>query len=75
MSLIRARVKQGRLVTEERVDLPEGTEVKLAIVDAPDDLDDEERARLHRALEEGMAEVDAGRSSDAVEVLARLRSR
>jgi len=66
-------VKHGRLVIHESVDLAEGTEVRLALVDAPDDLDEADRARLHDALEAGLAQVDAGDIVDAAEVLARLR--
>ena len=38
-----------------------------------DELDDEERAELHAALDEGLAEMKAGGGVDAGEVLAALR--
>ncbi len=47
---LKARVRGGRLVLDEPVDLPEGTEVDLAPVDDGDQLDDEDRANLHAAL-------------------------
>lgn len=40
-----------------------------------DDLDDDERARLHASLERGLADVEAGRVVDASVVLARLKAR
>ena len=46
---LRARVRNGRLLLDEPTDLPDGTEVELAVVDA-DELDDQERAPDMRAL-------------------------
>lgn len=48
---LRATVKAGRLTLDEPVDLPDGTVVELVPVDQGDDLDDEDRARLHAALD------------------------
>jgi hypothetical protein len=45
-----AQVKNGRLTLDEPTDLPEGSVVPLEIADDWDDLDDEERAALHREL-------------------------
>jgi len=39
------------LILDDPVDLPEGSEVDLVPADEGDDLDDEDRARLHAALE------------------------
>lgn len=73
---IRGRVKGGRLRVDEPSDLPEGTEVELAVIDdGTDDLDDEDRARLHAALERGMEEVERGEVVPAEEVIAKLRAR
>jgi hypothetical protein len=44
-------VKAGRLVLDEPVDLPEGTVVELLPIAQGDDLDDEDRTRLHAAPE------------------------
>ena len=38
-------------------------------------LDDEERAELHAAIEQGMDDLDAGRSVDAEVILAKVRAR
>jgi len=71
---LKARVRNGRLVLDEPTDLPEGIEVELVLADG-DDLDDEERRELHAAIEEGMADVDAGRTVDAFEFIEQLRAR
>jgi phage portal protein BeeE len=68
-----ARVQNGRYVIDERAQLPEGAEVTLQVLDG-DDLDDEERARLHAALEEASDDIDAGRVMSAEESLKRLRA-
>lgn len=71
---LKARVKNGRLVLDEPTDLPEGAEVELVPADGEDDLDPMERAELHRSIEEGLADMKAGRTVDAKEAIARLRS-
>lgn len=70
---VKARVKNGRLVLDEPTDLPEGTEVTLAVtVDEPDD---DERARIVAAVERSMDQVKAGKHVDAETVIARLLAR
>ena len=71
---LRARVRQGRIVLDEPTDLPEGTELELVLADGGDELDDEDRAALHRELELAMDDVDAGRVVSEEEVRARLRA-
>jgi predicted transcriptional regulator len=77
MLSLKANVRNGRLVLDEPTELPEGAVVDLVAIggDALDDLDEEERQALHAALEEGIAQDDAGDTVDADEVLARLRAR
>jgi hypothetical protein len=72
---LRGHIENGKIVVDEGVDLPEGTQVKLALVDETDELDDEDRARLHAALDESQAEIDRGEGVPAGEVIAELRSR
>lgn len=74
MRPLKAHVKNGRLVLDEPTDLPEGAEVNLSIVDE-DEMDDAERARLHRALERSMAQAKAGQLIDANEVIRKLLAR
>lgn len=75
MSALKARVENGRLKLDEATDLPEGMVVPLEIAGDWDDLDDEERAALHEALREGFEDAKAGRTIDAKEWAAELRSR
>jgi hypothetical protein len=67
----KARVQKGRLVLDAPTDLPDGTEVELAVVHG-DDLDDEDRVRLHAALAEAEADEASGRMYDAEDVLGEL---
>ena len=72
MTPLKAHVRDGRLVVDEPTDLPEGAEVKLLPVDGWDDLDDEDRLRLHEALEASENDVAEGRVRAAEDVLAEL---
>jgi hypothetical protein len=74
MQSLKAHVHNGRLVLDEPTDLPEGAEVNLAIVDE-DEMGEEERARLHAALERSMAQAKAGKLIDGDEVIGRLLAR
>ena len=69
---MKATVRHGRLILNEPTDLPEGSEVELVPLDG-DDLDDDERRRLHAALAESDDDVAAGRVRPAPEVLGTLR--
>ena len=73
MQPVKAHVKNGRLVLDEPTDLPEGTEVTLAVVD--DDLDAAGRARLIAGIERSMDQAKAGKLIDADVVIARLLAR
>ena len=72
MQALKARAKGGRLVLDALTNLPDGAEVHVSVVDG-DDLDDEERAALHRELEAAMAEAGAGETEDFSRLLAELR--
>jgi hypothetical protein len=75
MQALKARVINGRLVLDEPTDLPEGTELHLVPVeDDGDDLDEQERAALHQALDEAEADADAGRTVSEEEMWAKLRA-
>ena len=80
MEPIKARVKNGRLVLDEPTDRPEGEEVELVPLDevlarGGDSLDSEERAALHRSIDEGIEDFENGDTQDAFEFLAELRKR
>jgi hypothetical protein len=72
---LRGHIENGKIVVDEGVDLPEGTEVKLTLVDEAAELEEEERARLHAALDESQAEIDRGEGVPASEVIGELRNR
>jgi hypothetical protein len=71
---LRAHVANGRIVVDEGVDLPDGTKVQIAVVQDVDELDDEDRARLHAAIEEAQDQLDRGEGVPAEQFLAELRS-
>ncbi len=73
-STLRGHVQDGKLVVDDPIDLPNGTHVQLALVDEGDDLDDEDRARLHAAIETSRLELDAGLGIPAERVIAQLRA-
>jgi hypothetical protein len=74
----RAHVENGRIVIDEPTDLPEGTVLEVGnveVLDEEDDMDDEERSRLHQALDQAIASVKAGQVVDGDEVIRRLLNR
>src|SRR5204863_8266496 len=73
--IVKAHVREGRLVVDEPTDLPEGTEIDLLAIDPGDWLDEADREALHEALRQSNADVAAGRLVDADEILKQLRSR
>jgi hypothetical protein len=68
-----AHVRGGRLVLDKPTNLPEGAEVRMALVDG-DDLDDAERAELHAAILAAEQELDAGKVVSEEDLWARLRA-
>ena len=73
MQPLKAIVRNGKLVVDETpTDLPEGTELELVVADQGDDLDDEERARLHASIGRGLVDIKAGRVTDIDDVLNEL---
>jgi hypothetical protein len=70
---LKIRVEGGRIKVDEPTNLPDGSEVELVIVGG-DDLDDEERAALHQALDEAEDDIDAGRVVSEEEVWTTLRA-
>ena len=73
MIALKARVKNGRLVLDEPTELPDGAEVRVALVDG-DELDSRDREALHAALDEGETELAAGRGMSEADLWARLRA-
>ena len=77
MQVLNARVENGRLKLDEPTDLPEATAIELVpadeVYDGNEDLTDEQRAHLHRALIASMRERRAGGATfDAAQVMDEL---
>lgn len=68
-------MRDGRLLLDEQIDLPDGTLVELVPVDDGDALDDADRERLHAALALSADQFARGEAVPAEEVLRRLRNR
>jgi len=73
MMNLKARVHGGHLVLSEPLDFPEGTEVELVIVDAGDEMDEQDRADLDAALARSEEQLRAGLGVDPFEALPWLR--
>lgn len=60
---------------DEPTDLPEGEIVYLQPVDAvlDEEFDDEERAQLRQALDEGLEQMKAAQTIDGADAMAELR--
>ena len=74
MARLKAVVRDGRVVSDERVDLPDGTPLEIEVLGIEDDLDAEELARLDEVVARSRADIAAGRTSTAEELLRSLRS-
>jgi hypothetical protein len=73
--VLRAVVRDGRIVIDEPTSLPNGTVLDLVVDDEGDDLSDESRRALDASLATGLAEAHAGHGRDARELVAELRAR
>ena len=73
MTSFKARVRNGRLILDEPTELPEGAEVELVPTYSWDDLDEDDRRRLHESLARSDEDVAVGRVRPAADVLADLR--
>jgi hypothetical protein len=75
MKVLKAEVRDGRLVLDVPSDLPDGTILELIVADEGDDLDEDERAALHEAIDGALAEARAGMGRSADDVIKGLRAR
>jgi predicted transcriptional regulator len=75
MTLVRGHVEGGRIVLDEKVALPEGAQVEVALLDDEDDLSVDERAKIEAAIDVGLAEADRGEGIPVEDVLEYLRKR
>lgn len=75
MKALQARVVNGRFVIDEPSPYPDGTVVELVVADQGDELDQDERAELHAAIDKSWANAKAGVVRPAEELIARLRAK
>lgn len=69
--VIKATVRDGRIVVDEPTSLPEGREVELCVVN-DDGLGEDERARLHASIARGLGDGRAGREAELGAFLDQL---
>jgi len=80
MESVKAQVRNGRLLLDKPTDLPNRTEVYLVategdvVVLSDDGLEDGEREELLSAIDESLAQADAGQVEDFSKVIAELRA-
>jgi len=74
MAALRAHVRNGRVVLDEPVDLPDGTtlEVDLRQAGADEGIPPEDRKQVLRAIDEGLAAARRGEHVDAEEFVNEL---
>jgi predicted DNA-binding antitoxin AbrB/MazE fold protein len=73
MAILRGRIEHGRIVVDQPIDLPDGTEVEIALFES-DEMTAEERAELDASPERGMEQAARGEGISAEEMLRRLRA-
>jgi len=73
MTILRGRIERGRVVVDEPVDLPDGTEVEIAVAEG-NEMTAEERAELDASIDRGMEQAERGEGSSVDEVVRRLRT-
>ena len=73
MAVLRGRIESGRIVVDEPINLPDGTEVEITVAET-DEMTAEERAELDASLERGMGQAARGEGISAEEMLRRLRA-
>lgn len=69
---LKAHVQDGRYVIDGPAQHPEGCELRLVPVDG-DDIDDDDRAELHVALDEAAEEIERGEIVSEEAIWASLR--
>ncbi len=74
MNALKAHVKNGQIVLDEPVELPEGALLFVLMGDEANEMDDEERAALGHALDEADEDIAAGRVVSEEQMWAALRA-
>lgn len=69
--MIRATVRNGRIVLDEPTTLPDGHEVELCVLN-DDGMSEDERRRLHASIARGIRDGRAGREVELGSFLDQL---
>lgn len=69
--MIRATVRNGRIVLDEPTTLPDGHEVELCVLN-DDGMSEDERRRLHASIARGIRDGRAGREVELDSFLDQL---
>jgi hypothetical protein len=73
VTALKAHVVNGKIVVDEPVDLPDGSEVRVYLYDAAaEGMSAQERTAIEERLERSIAQADAGNLIDADDVLDEL---
>lgn len=74
VTALKAHVVNGKIVVDEPVDLPDGSELRVYLYDAAaDGMSADERAVLEQRLERSLQQANDGNLIDADEVIDELR--
>jgi len=73
MAILRGHVESGRIIVDDPMDLPDGTEVEIAVA-GDDDMTPDERADVEASIDRGLEQAARGESISADELLRRLKA-
>ena len=73
MTILHARVRNGRVVVDEPTDLPDGASIELLMLDAAVEMEPGERQALEDSIRRGLEQADRGQGHSVEAVLERLR--
>lgn len=71
---IKAHYANGQIVLDEPAEIAEGEPLFVLARDDDDEMNDDERAAIHRALDEAEEDITAGRIVSEEEMWAALRA-
>jgi predicted transcriptional regulator len=73
MSAMKAHVVNGQIILDEPVELPEGAVAEVRLLD-DDEESPEERAEIEAAIDESLAEFEAGKIVDDETIRKMIRA-
>jgi hypothetical protein len=73
VNALKAHVENGRIIVDDPTDLPEGTVLQLVLAGDDMGFDAEERQKVLRAIDEGLAAARRGEHVDAADFVVELK--